>query len=397
MRRFIGAALGVLLSGITQACSPSHPTAEARSGGEPGPIKVSLTSTNPLRADWRVGEPVSYSGLTIFPVLSDATVSADGFITLDEGLKSGEVVVTEMSARQSTPARIIPSANQTNARNRAQVNAPAQAGSGAQVNQLALVNKSGKMLILIAGEILTGGQQDRICARDRIVPPTDSSIPLDVFCVEHGRWTGGASFGVSGGANSGSVSIVTKSGSGSPSAGRMANISVREKAEAKKSQTEVWGKVAETVTVSAAPPASGTLNGAYQDDKVNQKIQDYESRLSGGLVGKNVIGIVVALGGGVVSADVFASPALFQEYRTKLLRSYALETISQKGAAKTQVDSNDARSFLSVVDGQASFEGEERVYKLTERQSSSEASFELEATSVRPPLLVHFNRVRKGL
>ena len=177
----------------------------------------------------------------------------------------------------------------------------------------------------------------------------------------------------------------------------MANISVRERAEAKKSQTEVWGKVAETVTVSAAPPASGTLNGAYRDEKVSQKIKDYENNQSGELGGKNVIGIVVALGGRVVSADVFASPALFQEYRPKLLRSYALETINQKDNPKTRVDSSDARSFLSAVDGQANFEGEERVYKLTERQSANEASFELEATSERPPLLVHFNRVHKGL
>lgn len=397
MRRLIGAVLGVLLSGITQACSPSHPTAEAKPGGDPGPIKVALNSTNPIRADWRVGDPISYSGLTIFPVLSDATVSADGFITLDEGLKSGEVVVTEMSARESTPGRVIPGVSQTNVRSQARVNTRMQASTGAQVNQLALVNKSGKMLILIAGEILTGGKQDRICARDRIVPPTDSAIPLDVFCVEHGRWTGAGSFSANTHLAVDGANGAPKPSAGGGGGGGMANISVREKAEARKSQEEVWGKVADTVKVSEAPPASGTLNGAYQDEKVSKKIQDYENRLSTGLGGRNVIGIVVALGGRVVSADVFADSALFQQYRPKLLRSYALETMSQNGAAKNMVDSKDARSFLSAVDGQANFEGEERVYKLTEHQSASEASFELEATSERPSLLVHFNRVRKGL
>ena len=40
------------------------------------------------------------------------------------------------------------------------------------------------------GEILVGGQQDRTLADELIVPPKTKQMPLDVFCVEHGRWTG---------------------------------------------------------------------------------------------------------------------------------------------------------------------------------------------------------------
>src|SRR6202044_806732 len=59
----------------------------------------------------------------------------------------------------------------------------------AEVNRLVLINNSKRPLLLLAGEIVTGGKQDRIIAKDRIVPVGAEPIDLSVFCVEHGRWT----------------------------------------------------------------------------------------------------------------------------------------------------------------------------------------------------------------
>ena len=70
---------------------------------------------------------------------------------------------------------------------------------GAQVNQLVLVNNSKRPLILLAGEIVTGGKQDRVIGKDRIIPAESDPIDLGVFCVEPGRWTGSSDrFGVGG-------------------------------------------------------------------------------------------------------------------------------------------------------------------------------------------------------
>ena len=60
---------------------------------------------------------------------------------------------------------------------------------GDQVNTLVLVNNSTKPLLLLAGEIVTGGKQDRVIAKDRIVPAGSDPIDLGVFCIEPGRWT----------------------------------------------------------------------------------------------------------------------------------------------------------------------------------------------------------------
>src|SRR5213079_2418364 len=69
-----------------------------------------------------------------------------------------------------------------------------QSGTGASVNQLVLVNRSKRPLLLLAGELVSGGKQDRIIGKDRIVPVGADPLPLDVFCVEHGRWSSGANF-----------------------------------------------------------------------------------------------------------------------------------------------------------------------------------------------------------
>src|SRR6202011_1204503 len=87
---------------------------------------------------------------------------------------------------------------------------------GASVNQLVLINHSKRPVLLLAGELVSGGKQDRIIAKDRIVAPGADPLPLDVFCVEHGRWSSGLQFSA---------------------ANTMVHPSVREQAAVNQSQT----------------------------------------------------------------------------------------------------------------------------------------------------------------
>src|SRR5205085_1286710 len=102
---------------------------------------------------WRVLAPVGYRNLTIFPIKGPAAASGD-YVTLDEGTKSGTVVIAERGALQAARRHTRNSANR-------QVQQAVSYNSGASVNELALVNKSGKKLLLLAGEVIVGGQQDR--------------------------------------------------------------------------------------------------------------------------------------------------------------------------------------------------------------------------------------------
>src|SRR5215467_3220372 len=62
--------------------------ASAASGtpGEPAPIV----------GDYKLLEPITHGDLTVFPVVSNKTHDTNGFVTLDEGIRTGEVVVTEV-------------------------------------------------------------------------------------------------------------------------------------------------------------------------------------------------------------------------------------------------------------------------------------------------------------
>src|SRR5262245_56260140 len=48
--------------------------------------------------DWRLLDPISYENLTVFPVVASNDRDTSAFLTLDEGLASGEVVVREQGS-----------------------------------------------------------------------------------------------------------------------------------------------------------------------------------------------------------------------------------------------------------------------------------------------------------
>src|SRR6266436_1743660 len=185
----------------------------------PHPHKAASRS----EGDWRILDPVVYENIAIFPVVSGSSQDTSSFLTLEEGLASGEVIVSERGAvgivRHRGDVRPI---------------AVPQYDTGASVNQLVLINRSKRPLLLLAGELVSGGKQDRIIGKDRIVPVGAEPLPLDVFCVEHGRWTGDSSQFTA------SKTIV--------------HPSVREQAAVEQKQTVVWAAVSGGST--AKPPVT---------------------------------------------------------------------------------------------------------------------------------------------
>src|SRR5579864_6135951 len=149
---------------------------------------------------FKVLDPLGHGNLTVFPVVTSKSYATREFLTLDEGLRSGDVVVTEYGNVQGLIRR----------HTRPQV-----PNDGAQVNRLVLINNSKRPLLLLAGEIVTGGKQDRVIGQDRIVPPESDPVDLSVFCVEPGRWvttsqqfgSSGAMYGAKGGDSGGAVRV----------------------------------------------------------------------------------------------------------------------------------------------------------------------------------------------
>jgi hypothetical protein len=388
MKAPIRVLVGLVLCAFSLACSLSGRIVEAKSGD---PVQkrtvraVAANLTAPVRPGWRLGAPVTHNKLTVFPVLTDEATAGADFITLDEGLRSGKIIITELGAD-----------GRSRSINRRRIS------DDAEVNKLALTNRSGKPLVLIAGEMILGGKQDRIVGHDCIIEASNTPVPLDVFCVEHGRWSGGSAFGESiaaagrgsgNGAGPAPGSAASKGSLPMMTLAPLALPNIREKAQATKSQGEVWTAVADAVSANATTTRTGNLTSVYKDKRVNTKLAGYERVFKGKLITGNIVGVVVAVGNKIVSADVFANHSLFRAYWPKMLKSYALEAVSTTEADSQQARRADAEAFLARVQGNET-ESRESAYRLAENQSAAHASFELEYTR-KTPTLIHFNRVAK--
>jgi hypothetical protein len=321
--------------------------------------------------EWRLLDPVTYENISVFPVVSSQSQDTSAFLTLEEGLAAGEVTVAEQGAqvmqrsRDGRPIYITPPT------------------TGASVNQLVLINRSKRPLLLLAGELVSGGKQDRVIGKDRIVPVGAPPLPLDVFCVEHGRWTGSSQFAA---------------------AKTIVHPSVRERAAVDQKQTEVWDAVRGGTTAKAAPAApppqistrsiQGAIAGngrteAYEkiyesqavgvsiDDFVNE-VQRRFSNATSGLKGERVVGVVVAYGGEVAWSDIFASGDLFVHYWRKLLRSYAVEALTRPTYHQAASRDN-ANGFLRRLNGRETQETEPGVYRWREIKEGQLAQIELDA------------------
>jgi hypothetical protein len=258
----------------------------------------------------------------------------------------------------------------------------------AQVNTLVLVNNSKRPLLLLAGEIVTGGKQDRVIGKDRIVPPESDPIDLGVFCVEPGRWVAKSE-------NFGGFS-------------NLAQPSVRANAMAKKDQQEVWNavndsrdKVAQNVP-SAAPEVGrsssyATAMGGPVVSREYAKItapleRDYRSVIKD-LKDKNAVGVVVAVNGEILWADIFASSDLLDRYWQKLVRSYAAEAISQ-GHGGGKVSEAEAQTFVDQLQGRhESAETEPGVYRHAEITGDDYKVFELTSLLPKTDFEVHIAKM----
>jgi hypothetical protein len=320
--------------------------------------------------------PIRSGNLTVFPVVASKSYETAEFLTLDEGLRSGEVVVTEAGQARGL------------IRHRQGDSSVIHPVSDAQVNRLVLVNNSKRPLLLLAGEIVTGGKQDRVIGKDRIVPAESDPVDLSVFCVEPGRWV----------AANGRDKFSAGGLGGGVGGGVFAAPGVRASAMAAKNQQQVWdnvGKSKEAMAAMVQPPAAAQVNSTtsyarVMDNKeVQQKVdsvaepvqRNYESVIRQ-LRDKNAVGVVVAVNGEIVWADIFASTQLLQKYWPKLVRSYATEAVVTR-AKNAEASGKDALRFLNDLGGRhETSETEPGIYRQAEITGDGFKVFEL--TSLLP-------------
>lgn len=263
----------------------------------------------PALTNYRISGPYTHKNLTVFLVHGKDLLPGRNFLTLQEALAQKKVRVYETK----------------------------------EVNELAIRNFSNQDVYVQAGEIVRGGEQDRMISIDFIVPPRSGRMPIAAFCVESGRWS-----------KRGEEQAAYFSSSENAAATKELKLAAKVAA----SQDAVWenvsvaqAKLSKNVAAMVAVSASPTsYELSVENAKVKETTAAYISALNGILRNKtDVIGYAFAINCHVNSADVYASHALFTKLWPKLLKASATEALAeldQKPAAEP-VASETIHAFLA--------------------------------------------------
>jgi hypothetical protein len=108
---------------------------------------------------------------------------------------------------------------------------------------------------------------------------------------------------------------------------------------------------------------------------------------------QHAIGVVVAVRGEIVWADIFAESDLLARYWTKLVRSYAAESLLP-GDSRARPTISDAQHFLDAPSGGTeTSEGNVGVYRFRELRSGTTETFVLESLLPGTGYEVHISKL----
>jgi hypothetical protein len=307
--------------------------------------------------EYRLDGPFTQGNLTVFLIRGKDKIKGQTFITLQEALIQKKVIVRETRT----------------------------------VNELSIENISGDEVFVQSGDIVKGGQQDRMLVVDLILPPRSGRIPIAAFCVENGRWS-----------KRGNEEVTTFNSSSNVVASR----DVKLAAKSRGSQGDVWREVAaaqdklsSNIGGNVKNQASPTsLQLALENKQVQKTAENYVDALAGIVNGKpDVIGYVFAINGKINSADIYASSALFKKLWPKLLQASAIEAIAElrRGEKFTEPRPDAVRGFLddSPKGTEKQKDVSSRVQMVT-RESSGSVFFETRDRA-KSDVWVHRNVIKK--
>ena len=248
-----------------------------------------------LVIDWlarqTLGTVLTSGALSLVPVYADHYTSAAEYRTLTEAISLGEVLVTEQAI--------------------------------AAVNTLRVVNQGALSILILDGEEVVGGLQNRVVNTTLLIPPK-TAFDLPVSCIEHGRWH--------------------QSDSGFQAGEAVHPTLRREKAQQVTAslyaaeaplanQQAIWSEVEARHRAIGTSSATAALSDAYM-----QRADDLENVVSRLAYPSDAMGVVVLLDGHAECADLFDRPEALHVYWSRLVRSYALEALG-RNPSKPSIDS----------------------------------------------------------
>jgi hypothetical protein len=257
----------------------------------------------------RVSGPFTHKNMEVFYLYQgDASGKETDYMTLQEASKAGLVTISERD--------------------------------DATVRQLVITYLGDKPLFIIAGELISGGKQDRTMQHSLVVPPKTRDAPLPSFCVEQTRWKGGKKFVITGEmASNNSQAALNSSG----------QSGVWDSVRKYKSSLRTNVSTAEGSRLRASKTSS--MNEELGDRSVRKLVSGYEKALdnAGSRISRPV-GLAYAVDGKMTALHVFHSSILFRKLRAKLLRSAYVDAAAGKFDKKpTSLTARDLANFIAAA------------------------------------------------
>jgi hypothetical protein len=246
----------------------------------------------------RVGDPVQMNNLRLYPLFSDDPAQADYELS-EVALASGHALVEEVTESGSVP-------------------------------QLSVKVLGELPVLFLEGEELRGAKQNRVL-NTTVLVAAKSDWKLPVSCVEQGRWRYASKhFGHSGSHASPKLRHILK---------KSVSDTVRKSGMHTSDQGAVWSEVSRQMSSTGSSSATMAMSDCF--DTHRETLQNYAEVMK---YVPGAVGLAAAIGGVIVSLDLFESAQTCEKVWPRVLTGLGMESLENQDTDREP----DLQSALEV-------------------------------------------------
>jgi hypothetical protein len=232
----------------------------------------------------QLGEMQVFEQMAVIPLVSELSEGPE-YITLPQAMSSGVLVITEVS-------------------------------NGGSVPELGVKNSGDLPVLILDGEELVGAKQNRV-VNATILLPEKAETTIPVSCTESGRWSYASP-------------VFADSGVVLPKrirSNKVASVSaslVRDRTFTS-DQSRVWADIDELSDAQGVVSPTSAMKDVFQ--KKSYHLEDYVKAFKP-VSGQR--GLLAFIGGRIAGFDYVSRPGAYSFLHDKLVKSYAIDSLSGK-------------------------------------------------------------------
>jgi len=230
-----------------------------------------LPDSTEININFELLTPQTHENITIIPIKTEIKSKLD-ILTLKKGMKLGLVEVKEL--KEST------------------------------VNTLTVKNKAVTPLLLIDGEELVGGDQNRIVNTTTLIPAKNET-KISVSCTERGRWKYKNEF------------------KSSPNIANYKTRSTKEHARYSKQpiQDQIWSSIDTLESNLCFKSPTSSMSESYENQKTN-----LNNMMKSFSIANEQNGILIMINGEIKGFEILLNPEIYKDFHEKIIKSYLIDT-----------------------------------------------------------------------